>query len=333
MAWTISNNYLSESQMQGNALEVYKYFAGKGWTLNAIGGILGNMEKESNINPGLWQSLKYGNYSGGYGLVQWTPATNYTNWANSNGYSITDPNGQLYWIDALSASTGQWIATSAYNFSWGAFKSSSQSPEYLASAFLKNFERAGVEVESARRTAARKWYDYLKQYADGGEVIEKAVNWAVGIANDNSHGYDQTHRDGPDYDCSSLISWAYYNAGLNTRPGYTPSTSTMYKVFTSAGFVDVTSQANLSSGSGLVKGDVLLKPGSHTEMYIGNSQLVGASQNENGGVTGGKTGDQTGKEIHVHGYYNFPWQYVLRYPGGGGGTTPTTVYIEKWIPG
>ena len=57
MSWTISNKYLSESQMQGNALEVYKYFAGKGWTLNAIGGILGNMEKESNINPGLWQSL------------------------------------------------------------------------------------------------------------------------------------------------------------------------------------------------------------------------------------------------------------------------------------
>lgn len=333
MGWTISNNYLSESQMQGNALEVYKYFSSKGWTLNAIGGILGNMEKESNINPGLWQSLKYGNYSGGYGLVQWTPATNYTNWANSNGYSITDPNGQLYWIDALSASTGQWIATSSYNFSWSAFKTSSQSPEYLASAFLKNFERAGVEVESARRTAARKWYDYLNQYAGGSEAIEKAVNWAVGIANDNSHGYDQTHRDGPDYDCSSLISWAYYNAGLDTRPGYTPSTSTMYKVFTSAGFVDVTSQVNLSSGSGLVKGDVLLKPGSHTEMYIGNSQLVGASQNENGGVTGGKTGDQTGKEIHVHGYYNFPWQYVLRYPGGGGGTTPTTVYIEKWIPG
>ena len=51
MSWTISNNYLSESQMQGNALEVYKYFAGKGWTLNAIGGILGNMEKESTLTP------------------------------------------------------------------------------------------------------------------------------------------------------------------------------------------------------------------------------------------------------------------------------------------
>lgn len=158
------------------------------------------------------------------------------------------------------------------------------------------------------------------------------MSWAVNIANDDSHGYDQTHRDGPDYDCSSLICWAYSNAGLNTRPGYTPATGSMYDVFIDAGFEDVTSQVNLSNGSGLVKGDVLLKPGSHTEMYIGNSQLVGASQNEHGGVTGGQTGDQTGEEIHVHGYYNYPWQYVLRYPGGG--VAPVQgLSIVRWIPG
>lgn len=58
MGWTIGNFYLTESQMRGNAIEVYNYFTEKGWTLNAIAGILGNMEKESNINPGLWQSLK-----------------------------------------------------------------------------------------------------------------------------------------------------------------------------------------------------------------------------------------------------------------------------------
>ena len=332
MAWTISNNYLSESQMQGNAYEVWKYFSAKGWTLNAIGGILGNMEKESNINPGLWQSLKYGNYSGGYGLVQWTPATNYTDWANSNEYDITDPNGQLYWIDALSASKGQWISTSAYRMTWEQFKSSSESPEYLASAFLKNFERAGVEVESERRSCARKWYNYLQKYDAGSQVIEKAVEWAISIANDNSHGNDQAHRDGPDYDCSSLICWAYYNAGLNTRPGYTPATGTMYDVFLAAGFKDVTSQVNLATGSGLIRGDVLLKPGNHTEMSLGNGQLVAASQNEFGGITGGQTGDQTGKEIHVHGYYNFPWKYVLRYPGGG--VAPVQgLYIVRWIPG
>ena len=35
------------------------------------------------------------------------------------------------------------------------FKVSGESPEYLASAFLKNFERAGVEVEQERRQQAR----------------------------------------------------------------------------------------------------------------------------------------------------------------------------------
>ncbi len=332
MAWTIGNYYLSESQMQGNALEVYAFFSSRGWSLNAVAGMLGNMESESSINPGIWQSLNYGNYSGGYGLAQWTPATNYTRWAENNGYSITSPEGQMTWIDKRTATTGQWIRTSSYDLSFDEFKTSTQSPEWLASAFLKNFERAGVEVESERRSQARKWYNYLEQYAGGAQIIEDAVEWAIGIARDDSHGYDQANRDGPDYDCSSLMCWAYSNAGLNTRPGYTPATGTMYDVFIAAGFLDVTSQVSLSDGEGLVRGDVLLTPGSHTEMYIGNGQLVGASINEIGGTTGGQTGDQTGDEIHVHGYYNYPWTYVLRYPGGGAVPEPEGVYLLRWIP-
>ena len=74
----ISNNkYLSQGEMESNAKEIYTYLSDKGWTLNAISGLLGNMQRESTINPGLWQSLKEGNYSGGYGLVQWTPASKY----------------------------------------------------------------------------------------------------------------------------------------------------------------------------------------------------------------------------------------------------------------
>lgn len=331
MAWTIGNYYLNEAQMQGNAQRVYIFLSARGWRLNAIAGILGNMESESTINPGIWQSLNEGNYSGGFGLVQWTPATNYTNWASANGYDISDPDGQLLWIDTQTVPTGQWIATSDYDISFDSFKTGAQSPEYLASAFLKNFERAGVEVESERRAQARKWYNYLEQYAGGAQIIQDAIDWAVSIANDDSHGYDQAHRDGPDYDCSSLLCWAYSNAGLNTRPGYTPATGTMYDVFIDAGFQDVTDQVGLSGGSGLVKGDVLLVPGSHTEMYIGNGRLVGASINENGETTGGRTGDQTGEEIYVHGYYNYPWTFVLRYPGGEI-PEPERVYLVRWIP-
>lgn len=160
--WVSSNAYLGETDMQNNAYVFYSIMANKGYTLNAISGMLGNMQRESTINPGIWQNLDEGNYSLGFGLVQWTPATNYTNWATVNGYEIGDGDGQCVWLDAMTVSSGQWIVTSDYNMSWDEFKVSTESPEYLASAFLKNFERAGAEYEEERRANARKWYNYLK---------------------------------------------------------------------------------------------------------------------------------------------------------------------------
>lgn len=157
-------------------------------------------------------------------------------------------------------------------------------------------------------------------------VIETAVTWAIGIANDDSHGYSQTNRDGPDYDCSSLVCWAYYNAGLNTRPGYTPSTHTMYSVFTAAGFQDVTGTCSLSSGAGMERGDVLLNVQNHTAMHIGSGRMVQASSNR--GYP--QTGDQTGTEIYTCSYYNYSgggWDYVLRYP------EIKAVSLVSWIPG
>ena len=37
------------------------------------------------------------------------------------------------------------------------------------------------------------------------EVIELAVKNIENLAADNSHGYDQANRWGPDYDCSSAV--------------------------------------------------------------------------------------------------------------------------------
>ena len=231
--------------MQGNAQEVLAFLEARGWSLNAIAGLCGNMQSESNINPGIWQSLQEGNYAGGFGLVQWTPATNYTNWAGANGYGITDPNGQLTWIDSVTVPAGQWIPTGAYPLSFDQFKVSGESPEYLASAFLKNFERAGVEVEQERRQQARYWYDYLSQYSGGAEKINTAVEWALQIANDNSHGYDQGNRWGPDYDCSSLLIQAWENAGVPVKSGGASYTGNMYDVFIACGFTDVTSSVDI----------------------------------------------------------------------------------------
>ena len=153
--------------MQNNAKIIKAYLVGKGWSLNAIAGMLGNMQSESTINPGIWQSLTEGSGGGGgFGLVQWTPWTNFTNWADENGYSWDDGNAQLKWIDEVTIPFGQWIKTSAYDISFTEFKTSTESPEYLASAFLKNFERAGVEVEEQRRSQARTWYTYITSTPD-----------------------------------------------------------------------------------------------------------------------------------------------------------------------
>lgn len=153
---------LSNSQMKVNAQYITKFFVLNGWTLNAIAGILGNMQAESSLNPGRWQSENVNNLSGGYGLVQWTPASKYINWCNVEGFS--DPsemdnnlNRILYEMNANE----QWIATSEYNFSFKEFSKSTKSAEYLASAFLKCYERAGVEVEETRRNNAREWYEYI----------------------------------------------------------------------------------------------------------------------------------------------------------------------------
>lgn len=147
----------------------------------------------------------------------------------------------------------------------------------------------------------------------GGTGIEKALRWAVGIANDNSHGYDQARRTGPDYDCSSLVTTALKNAGFKIGIG---STSTMLGQLTSAGFKNVNGSVNKGNASGMKRGDILLTPGRHTAMYLGNGQIVHASINEFGRITGGKPGDQTGKEICVKKYYNYPWSYVMRYAKG-----------------
>lgn len=332
MGWTIGNYYLSEIQMQGNVLEVYLFLSARGWTTNAIAAMCGNMQSESHINPGIWQDLIEWNYSGGFGLVQWTPATNYTEWALSYGYSITDPTGQLVWIDTITASVGQWRESIGYPFSWDGFRTSTEDPEYLASAFLYNFERPDCPetTEADRRSQAHRWYDFLNQYADGGQKIEDAVRWAVNIADDDSHGYDQTNRWGPDYDCSSLLIQAWENAGVPVKSNGAVTTRNMYDVFTACGFQDVTSEVSMAAGTGVQRGDILLNHENHTAMSIGNGQVVQASQNEFGGVRGGEPGDQTGQEIWITGYYNYPWNCILRYPGGG--SVPQGVYIVRWIP-
>lgn len=142
---------------------------------------------------------------------------------------------------------------------------------------------------------------------------EGAVAWAVAIANNPAHGYDQTNRWGPDYDCASLVISAWESVGVSVREAGASYTGNMRKAFLACGFVDVTAQINLGSGAGMKAGDVLLNDASHTAMVVQPGRIVAARINEQGKVAGGTLGDQTGQEICQQNYYNYPWSVVLRY--------------------
>lgn len=164
----------------------------------------------------------------------------------------------------------------------------------------------------------------IHTYADSTEKegiamtkTEKAIRQMETWAKDDSHGYDQDYRWGEkgDYDCSSAVIQAWQNAGVPVKSGGATYTGDMKNVFLKNGFVDVTSKVNVATGSGLLRGDVLLNEAHHVAMYCGNGKEVEASINEKGTVHGGKPGDQTGKEFLIRSYRNYPWNCVLRYRG------------------
>lgn len=135
--------------------------------------------------------------------------------------------------------------------------------------------------------------------------IMKAVQLITAIANDDTHGYDQTHRNAPDYDCSSLVGTVLHEAGFNVSPN--SWTGNLESQLRKAGFVDCKAPWKA--------GDIHLKVNHHVCMSINFSQIAQASINEKGTTTGGKTGDQTGKEICIRDYYEYSggWDVHLRY--------------------
>lgn len=157
-------------------------------------------------------------------------------------------------------------------------------------------------------------------------IPEKALQWALNIASDQSHGYSQASRWGPDYDCSSFAISAYkIGAGVPIDTSVVNYTGNMQNL-TRYGFKEVS--VNFNTGSGLQKGDILYYhisgTNGHTALYAGNGRIVHARGQSYGSS---KTGDQ-GTEIAVTAYYRGKWQHVLRYTGSGA-AAPTAKPAKK----
>ena len=174
-------------EAQENVMKMVEVLAPLGWTINAIAALAGNQAYESGFNPWRWES-DIVNTARGYGLFQYTPATKYINSSVAAGYTGFQPNypmgaggqddGTAQLLFMHNNVDGGYIPTSAYNLSMQQFRESTQSPDYLASAWLYNYERPAdpAATEAGRRADALWWYDWLVNHpwvSHGSNIILK----------------------------------------------------------------------------------------------------------------------------------------------------------------
>lgn len=157
------NRYLTMDEMKINVTYLVPYFRTDDnlWTFEAIAGMLGNMQSESTINPGIWQSLDPSNPSRGFGIVQWTPSTKWSVWAAQMGYAMDSLPGQCDRIKYELNNGLQWVTGSTYPMTFKEFVVSTESPYTLGMTFLYNYEQPGDLNQPWRGTQAEFWYEFI----------------------------------------------------------------------------------------------------------------------------------------------------------------------------
>jgi len=136
---------------------------------------------------------------------------------------------------------------------------------------------------------------------------------------DDSHGYSQANRWGPDFDCSSLMIQCANEAGYDVPTGW-GNTATMAETFRKAGWSVVPFDGILSDCE---PGCIALHQGNHTEAFVDWNTFGGAHIDENGDIVGLQSGDQTGNEISICPAYipSYGWDYILIPPSDDGEAT------------
>jgi hypothetical protein len=156
-----TNAFLSQDQMTVNAQYIMDFLYSKGWTKNAICGLLGNLQSESSINFGIWEGLNEGNMSGGFGLTQWTPASKYFDWANANGYSGNHVDGELNRLLWEVANNQQWFGGVSSSMTFQQWTQSTDTPYNLAMDFIVTYEHPANPNQPIRGTQAENWFSLL----------------------------------------------------------------------------------------------------------------------------------------------------------------------------
>lgn len=182
MNWIDDDRYLTQLEMEHNANIIINYYRSIGINDSTIAGILGNMQAESTLSPGLNEV----GGGGGYGLVQWTPKQDLIDACNTLGlspYTSGDVQIQVVIKEILGtpASIRQWYTTSGFitpyynsgatsdmvGISGSDFLNNTMNwtPDKLAIMFMVGYERPSYDPSmnhyTNRQQYALNWFNYM----------------------------------------------------------------------------------------------------------------------------------------------------------------------------
>lgn len=169
----------------------YRYEGENVYTVNpsayVIAAICGNFWNESNINPGVWESLSpqswdtlWHDNKGGYGLGQWTNTNGNTEgrlyqlhkYLSENGYADDSMEGQLAFIkfENVWHTSSSYQQTISYKSLTAFLQSDSTDLNELTKAWLYCWEGINNGTLSERQKHAQKCYDYIVAHANDSSI-------------------------------------------------------------------------------------------------------------------------------------------------------------------
>ena len=245
------------SKQEHNATKVYNYLSGLGWSLSAIAGVLGNMQVESWLSPGLIQSAHrsqlpnsaanlsdvpnsvminfYGNSNYGIGLVQWDGYTStapagqkLVSFAERYNLNWYDGDTQMYRIQREYEENIQFQSKtiSGYTWTWNNYITTTKTPEEAAEAWRRCYEIGGDGSSARRQANARYWYDYFSG------VQPPADDWISGSTFAGyALAYNGQYLPYSSYDCIAFVNMVWRDIAVVANNNYNlPSgTNTLWR--------------------------------------------------------------------------------------------------------
>lgn len=222
MSWIAPyQTYLTEEQSLYNAQLVVNHFSGTDWSRESLSAMLGNMRHESTVNPNMYEIGYSWGDNRGFGLVQWTPRTNLSNWTDSQGLNFRDGDAQLARIDFEVENNIQWIPkASVFNgLTFKEFRTNSKGLTIaeLTEAFMWGYERPNARygreslpdrIAFAERANNELDWSGTSGGGSGGclQLAELPIKWMYVTQGENgqfSHqgtlAMDFDGKDGPNY--------------------------------------------------------------------------------------------------------------------------------------